>query len=195
MRVCFLGESFVNGTGDATYLGWAGRICKSARQQGHDLTYYNLGIRRETSTQLRERWLQEVMLRLPAESDGRLVFSFGANDTTVENGQRRVKLSDSLNNLRSILGEAKTRFPVLMVGAPPLEDPNQTARIEELSEQMAIVCQELTVPYLETVSKLKQSSVWMREVAAYDGAHPGASGYAEFAALVENWSMWQAWFY
>jgi lysophospholipase L1-like esterase len=202
MRVCFLGESFVNGTGDPSCLGWAGRICRSAQQRGHNLTYYNLGIRRETSSQLRERWLQEVMLRLPTglsaglpnENDGRLVFSFGTNDTTVENGQQRVETADSLSNLRAILSEAKARFPVLMVGAPPIADPQQTDRIEDLSQQMAIVCQELAVPYLEVVSTLKRSSAWMREVAAHDGAHPGAAGYAEFAALVENWSMWQAWF-
>jgi lysophospholipase L1-like esterase len=200
MRVCFLGESFVNGTGDPTCLGWAGRICRSAQQRGHDLTYYNLGIRRETSRQLRERWLQEVILRLPVstelstENDGRLVFSFGTNDTTVENGRQRVETAESLSNLRAILSEAKARFPVLMVGAPPIADPQQTDRIEDLSRQMAIVCQELAVPYLDVVSTLKHSSVWMREVAAYDGAHPGVDGYAEFAALVENWSMWQAWF-
>lgn len=200
MRVCFLGESFVNGTGDPTCLGWAGRICRSAQQRGHDLTYYNLGIRRETSRQLRERWLQEVILRLPVstelstENDGRLVFSFGTNDTTVENGRQRVETAESLSNLRAILSKAKARFPVLMVGAPPIEDPQQTARIEDLSQQMAIVCQELDVPYLDVVSTLKQSGVWMGEVAAYDGAHPRAAGYTEFATLVENWSMWQAWF-
>ncbi|MDY6901411.1 MAG: lipase, partial [Cyanobacteriota bacterium] len=26
MRICFVGESFINGTGDPECLGWAGRI-------------------------------------------------------------------------------------------------------------------------------------------------------------------------
>lgn len=26
MRICFIGDSFVNGTGDDTCLGWVGRI-------------------------------------------------------------------------------------------------------------------------------------------------------------------------
>ncbi|NDJ17253.1 GDSL-type esterase/lipase family protein [Myxacorys almedinensis] len=193
MRVCFLGDSFVNGTGDPEYLGWVGRLCGSARQTRPDLTSYNLGIRRETSRQLRQRWRQEVALRLPAEVEGRLVFSFGANDTTVENGRQRLATVDSLDHLRAILTEAKAGFPVLMIGAPAIADPEHTARIETLSHKMAIVCHSLSVPYLDTVSTLKRSEVWMQEVAAGDGAHPGAAGYAAFAELVENWAAWQAW--
>jgi hypothetical protein len=45
IRICFLGESFVNGTGDQEYLGWTGRICVNAHKKGHDITYYNLGVR------------------------------------------------------------------------------------------------------------------------------------------------------
>jgi lysophospholipase L1-like esterase len=112
----------------------------------------------------------------------------------VENGRQRVEIAHSLDNLRAILTAAKPRFPVLMIGAPPIEDAEQTARIEELSKQMAIACETLSVPYLETVSTLRQSDTWMREVAAYDGAHPRASGYAELAGLVENWAAWKAWF-
>lgn len=194
MRVCFLGESFVNGTGDPECLGWTGRICRSRCQKGSDLTYYNLGIRRETSTALRNRWWQEAVLRLPADSDGRLVFSFGTNDTTIENGKRRVELATSLDNLRSILETAKSQFPVLMVGPPAIADAAQTTRIEELSEQFAIVCQELAVPYLETVAVLKRSHVWMQEVMDHDGAHPRAAGYEQLAKLIENWIAWRAWF-
>lgn len=32
MRICFIGDSFVNGTGDPECLGWAGRICVTARK-------------------------------------------------------------------------------------------------------------------------------------------------------------------
>ncbi len=53
-------------------------------KKGYDITYYNLGIRRDTSTDIAKRWSQEVSLRLPKEYDGRVVFSFGLNDTTIE---------------------------------------------------------------------------------------------------------------
>jgi lysophospholipase L1-like esterase len=66
-RICFVGDSFVNGTGDPECLGWTGRICALACQKGHDVTYYNLGVRRETSTDIATRWRDEVSRRLPEE--------------------------------------------------------------------------------------------------------------------------------
>lgn len=158
------------------------------------MTYYNLGIRRETSTQLKTRWFEEVRLRLPPEIDGRVVFSFGTNDTTIKHNNRRVELQESIENLQDILNAAKPHFPVLVIGAPPITDAEQSDRIEALSEQMSIVCKSLSVPYLDIVSKLKHNTVWMTEVAHGDGAHPGAAGYEVFADIIQNWSDWQAWF-
>lgn len=193
MRICFIGDSFVNGTGDPECLGWTGRICAAARKQGYDITYYNLGVRRETSADIRSRWLGEVACRLPKEYDGRIVFSFGANDTTLENGETRVELVDSLENCRAILEAARQKFPVLMVASPPVADIEQNFRIAGLSEQLAGLCRDRNVPYLDVFTPLQASSVWISEAAANDGAHPGAAGYTEFADLVQSWSAWLSW--
>ena len=103
IRICFAGESHIIVTGDPKCLGWAGRICQDAFSKGFDVTYYNLGVRGETSSQLRKRWLQEVSYRLPQKYDNRVVFSFGANDTTIENGKTRVSQQNSITNLEDIL--------------------------------------------------------------------------------------------
>jgi lysophospholipase L1-like esterase len=71
MRICFFGDSFVNGTGDDDGLGWVGRVVARARQGGRDVTAYNLGIRRDTSADVAARWVGEARLRLPHEHDGR----------------------------------------------------------------------------------------------------------------------------
>ena len=42
IRICFIGDSFVNGTGDETALGWAGGLCVAASASGKSTTYYNL---------------------------------------------------------------------------------------------------------------------------------------------------------
>ena len=193
LRICFLGDSFVNGTGDPECLGWAGRICQAARRRGHDVTYYNLGIRRETSAELRARWQREVALRLPADATGRLVFSFGVNDTTAEGPTTRVPLAESLDNAHAILDEARRLHPTLLAGPPPVADPDQNRRIAELSEHLARVATALAVPYLETCTPLLASAVWVAEVAAGDGAHPRAGGYAELARMVDAWPAWRAW--
>ncbi|MEH1797522.1 MAG: GDSL-type esterase/lipase family protein [Nostoc sp.] len=138
VRICFVGDSFVNGTGDPECLGWTGRVCANANKKGYDITYYNLGIRRDTSTDIANRWLQEVSLRLAKEYDGRVVFSFGLNDTTLENGKTRVDLADSLKNAYEILREAQKLYPVLMVGPAAYveqEDPQRKQRTIDLSKQ------------------------------------------------------------
>ena len=190
VRICFIGESFINGTGDSTHLGWTGRLCVALSQQGYQITYYNLGIRRETSTALALRWQAEAERRLPVGCDNYIVFSFGTNDTTRENGKLRVELIDSLKNARQILSTAKQNYPVLMVSPPPTSDEERHPRVKVLSESLSTLCQELAIPYLDVFTPLLNSSVWMAEVAAGDGAHPNASGYEELAQLVQSWFAW-----
>ncbi|MEM7556381.1 MAG: GDSL-type esterase/lipase family protein [Cyanobacteria bacterium P01_A01_bin.84] len=194
IRVCFVGESFVNGTGDPEYLGWAGRICLEANKKGFDITYYNLGVRRETSTELRERWLQEVSYRLPMECDGRVVFCFGVNDTTIENGKTRVMKADSIKNFLDILSQAKSLYPLLMVSPLPVDNQEQNHRIAELSQEFSSVCQKLDIPYLDAFSILEKSQIWIDEARNNDGAHPRSAGYQKLAEIVENWEAWKIWF-
>ncbi|RUS95236.1 hypothetical protein DSM106972_091130 [Dulcicalothrix desertica PCC 7102] len=194
VRICFVGESFVNGTGDPECLGWTGRVCVGANQKGYDITYYNLGVRRETSEELKQRWLPEVTYRLQPEYNGRVVFSFGVNDTVLEGGKTRVSFLNSILNARQILSEAKQLYPVLMVGPPPTLDNDQNVRIAELSEYFARTCNSLDIPYLNIFPLLKQSTVWFDEVGAYDKAHPRAKGYQVLADLVQNWDAWSKWF-
>ncbi|MEA5570684.1 GDSL-type esterase/lipase family protein [Calothrix sp. UHCC 0171] len=193
VRICFVGESFVNGTGDSECLGWTGRICVDANKRGYDITYYNLGVRRETTEELKQRWRNEVIYRLPSDCNGRVVFSFGVNDTVIINGKLRVSLLNSIFNVRQILREAKELYPVLMVGPPPMLDNDQNTRIAELSKYFARICRELDIPYLDVFSVLKQSNIWFDEVYAYDKAHPRAGGYQAFADIVKNWDAWLNW--
>ncbi|WP_392479944.1 GDSL-type esterase/lipase family protein [Nostoc sp. C110] len=197
VRICFVGDSFINGTGDQECLGWTGRVCVNANKKGYNITYYNLGIRRDTSTDIAKRWLQEVSLRLPKEYDGRVVFSFGLNDTTLENGKTRVDLADSLTNTREILSKAQKLYPVLMVGPAPYieqEDSQRKQRTIDLSKQYAFICKGLNVPYLDVFPILGISNIWINEAIANDGVHPQAGGYEEFAQIVENWDTWLNWF-
>lgn len=194
IRVCFIGDSMVNGTGDPEYLGWVGRLCRQACQQGWGLTAYNLGVRRETSLQVERRWESEAICRLAGVRDGRVVFSFGVNDTTVELGSLRVTPEDSAAALQRILSKARDRYPVLVVGPPAIADPDQNQRILALSQRYAQISHELGISYLETCAPLSQSPIWLKEAQANDGAHPQAQGYAELAQLVSQWTAWQEWF-
>ena len=69
IRICFIGDSYVQGTGDPECLGWAGRLCVTARRDGHEVTGYNLGVRRETSRDIAHRWLSEC--EMPSAGNNR----------------------------------------------------------------------------------------------------------------------------
>jgi lysophospholipase L1-like esterase len=192
IRICFVGDSMIAGTGDPEHLGWAGRVCAQAATQGIALTAYNLGVRRETSEDIAKRWASECAPRLPATSQTHLVFSFGVNDMTPASGRTRVSIEDSVDNLQVILAQAKTQHQILMVGPPPIADARQNERIADLSGQYSVICERLNVPYLPVVEALGTNTTWMQQVAKFDGAHPQAEGYMEFAKLVLNWPQW--WF-
>ena len=193
MRICFIGDSFVNGIGDPTLLGWVGRVCAAARRRGADITCYNLGIRGNTSADIAARWQDETTRRLPADIDGRVVFAFGANDCVLDGGAPRVAPERSLANARTILDAARQRYQTLMLGPVPLALDGATTRIDALSQGLAGLCGELGVPYLDLFTPLAAMNLWRVETLTGDGAHPGAAGYALIADLVEGWEPWRRW--
>lgn len=194
IRVCFIGDSFVNGIGDVSGLGWVGRVCAASRQRGIDLTCYNLGIRRDTSADILVRWKREAACRLLPEHDGRLIFSFGANDCCLTDDGSRVRVphAEALTNARAILTDAQSWLPTLMVGPIHVGDADVDARIAALSADFASLCAALKVPYFAMFQLVAASGIWAREVAAGDGAHPNAGGYSIVADAVERWRAWQA---
>lgn len=192
IRICFIGDSYVQGTGDDECLGWTGRLCASARRAGHDITYYNLGVRRETSMDIARRWLAECEARLPPATENYVVFSFGANDASLVDGQQRVSEDDTIANLHAVLDNTRIRYRTLMVGPPPAADADHNARLARLSERMRDAAGQLGVPYVATLPALIDDRIWLDEVRDNDGAHPRAAGYARLARIVAASGAW--WF-
>lgn len=191
IRICFVGDSFVNGTGDEEKLGWAGRLCALSHNNQTDITYYNLGVRRNTSADIKERWAYECRSRLPEGSENRVVFSFGVNDTVIENNELRVSFAKSLENARMILVEASKIYPVLMIGPPPIFDSVQNLRIQALDEAFQALCHQLSIPYLSVIDNLLAEPIWLKEVSSNDGAHPKSGGYSLLAQLIKSWEQWE----
>ena len=206
LRICFVGDSITNGTGDDDCLGWPGRLCSAERNRGHDITYYNLGIRAETSEQIALRWRAECTPRLPEPYAAALVFAFGVNDMAEEDGQLRVTKARSLEIARQMIGDAQKWLPVLWVGPSPINDEKQpfspgpgrsysfsTERLIELSTDYSALAAEMDVPYLDLMDPLSRDEQWAGAAIAGDGVHPTGPGYAAMARLIGEWSAWQAW--
>lgn len=194
IRVCFIGDSFVQGIGDPEHRGWVGRVLEAT---GTDITAFNLGIRRDTSEDVLRRCWREVLPRTLPGADNRLVVSFGSNDTVREDGAVRVAPARCLDNLASILDQARRRAVTpLVVGPPPVVDAGEEhlRRTARLADEMAALCRSHRVPFVRTTLALAQDPVWTREAMAGDGAHPGSGGYRRLADLVlaDQWHQWLA---
>ncbi len=190
IRICFIGDSFVNGTGDETALGWAGRLCAAANRQSQ-VTCYNLGIRRDTSHDILKRWAHECVPRLPPYCDGRIVMSFGVNDTLMENGRLRVSTQSSLTNIKQLLHDTR-KYEVIAVGPPPVADDGHNVRIWSFSGAFALEAKAARIPYIDLFTPLSAHEAYKQEVQSNDGAHPKSTGYALMTQLIGSSPEW--WF-
>lgn len=210
LRICFVGDSITHGTQDETTLGWPGRLVATARSRGHDISHYNLGIRRDTSGDIAKRWKKECEARLPKTSPGAVVFSFGVNDMACDKDSLfRIVPPESQKIAQWMVGEAAERWPVLWISPVPigrgganqairnawlLEATYQDERLAQLVPHYAAIAAKLKVPYLDLFTPLRKSRNWRRSLAAGDdGVHPTADGYAMMAKLIERWAGWKAW--
>jgi lysophospholipase L1-like esterase len=187
MRLIAFGDSFVAGVGDPDHLGWVGRALAGRR----DVTLYNLGVRRETSADVAQRWRREAEPRLTDQEPCRILVSLGANDCLTEAGAPRIAPAKSLLNVRAILSEAQRLRPVLMVGPPPMVDGGCAARTEALNEALGLLCVRLKTPFIDVYRPLAADGLWLREAQAFDGAHPSAAGYQRMADLVAAHPAWR----
>ena len=194
MRVCFFGDSFVNGTGDDSGLGWVGRVVAHGRRQGRDLTSYNLGIRRDTSEDVEARWPAEAERRLAPGVEHRLLFAFGANDCTPADGGCRVPQARSIAAASRILERAVRMAPTIVVGpVPVLDDPETDRRVHDLAAAQAALCDRLGVPFLAVHGFIEACEAWRREAGAGDGSHPNSEGYAALADFMLRWDDIRRW--
>jgi acyl-CoA thioesterase I len=202
LRTCFIGDSITNGTGDTTLLGWPGYLCQAETDAGHDITYYDLGIRGDTSADMQPRWQGEVESRLPRTLNCAIIFNFGLNDATEQDGAIRVPLGDSIKTARAMLSAAKTLHPTLWVGPSPVDDSRmplktdtgetrdkRNARTADYNLAFRALADELQIPYLDMLSALINDKAWPGMLA--DGLHPAPDGHRKMAAIVGGWAAWR----
>jgi lysophospholipase L1-like esterase len=194
-RVLFFGDSFVLGYGDPEGLGWVGRVVAASWAAGEPTTAYNLGVAAQTAVQVAARWQAEAQTRLAADPGAphRLVLSAGSNDASSEDDLRRVPAEESVRAIGSILDGARDLdLPALVVGPPPVGDPEDDEAIADLASEFAAACRDRSVPFLGVTEALMGATTWPDEASAGDGTHPGVGGYRALARLVleAGWIDW-----
>lgn len=187
IRVCFVGDSYVAGVGDASGLGWVGRLTAHAHACGLTVTSYNLGIRGNTSSAVAARLPDEVNRRLHPLAEMRVVLAYGLNDVVLDNGRPRVDTARSLGaTSRTLDWLASVRVPAVLVGPPAIGAAAQDARTEYLDRLLAARVAAHRVTYISTFKILAGNQKWLDGVREGDGAHPGTAGYEQYFQAVRN---------
>ncbi|ASP33437.1 GDSL-type esterase/lipase family protein [Labrenzia sp. VG12] len=208
LRICFVGDSYVNGSGDETGLGWTGRLCARRISGDLRLTRYDLGIRGETTDQIGARWQSECTPRLPEGADNRVVLQFGINDVAVITGQgRHVAPEASLASAAELVSAAAAAYPTLWVGLPPANvacSPMHPSAGLEISfrQEDAIalngafkdLAAKLGIAYLDIQTPLLGDTAYLDSLTRGDRMHPDGEGYARITDLVDAWPAWSDWF-
>ncbi len=194
LRICFFGDSLVNGFGDEEFLGWPGRLCREEVKKGFEITCYNLGIRGNSSADVLNRWEHETSVRQKEGVETRLVFSYGINDCRIEDGMRRLLLQKSIENTTAILEKATNNYSVLFIGPPPVKDAVLSENILELTGHIEKVCGSFNAGCFDLCSMLMNDEKWKRFHEYSDGYHPVSGGYEMIADAIRSWDKWSSWF-
>ena len=188
VRLCVVGDSFVNGYGDPRGQGWVGRVIARTPADELDLTVYNLGVRGHSSADVLARWREETIPRWSDDAENRLVVAVGHNDL----GQGLSLARTRLNLANIVDGAVTDGLRPFVVGPPPALDAAVTDRLRPIVTAQQDVCSRRGVPFVDCLEPLAGHDQWYADLAAGDGTHPGQAGYGLLAWLVLH-TGWGAW--
>ncbi len=172
----FFGDSVTLGVNDAPAGGWVSRLAGKAAQAGLSVppdTFYNMGVRRNSSRMILDRFEAEFKARAMEGVPSYLLFCFGTVDMAAPKGFPNIPVGESSANARDILLKAKTFGATALVSAPPVADKEHCQRLDALCTAYAAICSAVDVPFVDIFHPLLESG-YVNDLA--DGVHPGPAG-------------------
>lgn len=172
----FFGDSVTLGVNDAPAGGWVSRLAGKAAQAGLSVppdTFYNMGVRRNSSRMILDRFEAEFKARTMEGVPSYLLFCFGTVDMAAPKGFPNIPVGESAANARDILLKAKTFGATALVSAPPVADKEHCQRLDALCTAYAAICSAIDVPFVDIFHPLLKIG-YVNDLA--DGVHPGPAG-------------------
>ncbi len=190
----FFGDSVTLGVNDAPAGGWVSRLAGKAAQAGLSVppdTFYNMGVRRNSSRMILERWEAEFNARVMDGVPSYLLFCFGTVDMAAPKGFPNIPVGESAANAREILLKAKNCGSVALVSAPPVADAEHCQRLDTLCTAYAAICAAIDVPFVDIFHPLLKNG-YVNDLS--DGVHPGPSGNDMIASALLQAPELTSWF-
>jgi acyl-CoA thioesterase I len=137
--------------------------------------------------------------------EGRLVFSFGINDTSrPPGGATRVSVAESVACATAMMREASRWLPTIWIGPTPANEKMSpmsptpgvwfefsNERLLELNSALRGVASELDIAFLDLATPLSASPTYQRSLLEGDRMHCSAEGYELIARAVDAWPAWR----
>ncbi len=188
--IAVFGDSIVFGKGVPKKGGWVRLLQDYVHPQGYHHGVYNLGIPRETSTSLLQRFESECKARKPTaypdDDSFTIIISIGTNDARAVGTPNSIQTSpaDFKKNIKDILNIAnKYADNTVFIGLLPVDEvkakqyegtffTNQS--IEKYNSIVKEVCKDHNVLFLNLLEEWKQHDYTK---LLDDGLHPNQAGY------------------
>lgn len=190
----FFGDSVTLGVNDAPAGGWVARLAGKAAAAGLNVppdTFYNMGVRRNSSRMILERWESEFRARTMEGVPSFLLFCFGTVDMAAPKGSPNISIGESAANAREILMKAKTFGATALISAPPVTDKEHCLRLESLCTAYSSICAAVDVPFVDIFHPLLEKG-YVQDLS--DGVHPGPEGNDMIASALLDAPTLETWF-
>jgi len=206
LKIIAIGDSLVYGYGDMEGGGWVERLKRHWMYGEENHVLYNLGIRGDRTSQVKERLAQEFKYRgeLRNRYPDLIILSVGVNDSPRlgrSEGRNLTDYEQFCLDINSLLDQAQQLCPVIFVGMIPVNEEKMPFldcfyynRRDQYHYKEATkkACQMLNIPYLDTFDLwVSRGENWLRSHLCEDGLHPNIQGYKSIYQEVLNWQQLQ----
>ena len=206
-KVVVVGDSLVYGFGDPEGGGWVERLRRLSMAPGaNGAVFYNLGVRGDRVSQVRDRLEQEFRYRgeIRNRVPDLVILSVGTNDSARVGrplGRNYTEFEEFEQSVEDLLTQARQLCPILFVGMVPINEAampfsevlyysqREQWRYKEVTRE---ACASHNIPYLDILDLwLGRGDAWWQERLAADGLHPNVLGYRSLLQDVLAWDAFQ----
>lgn len=190
----FFGDSITLGVNVLEDDTWTCLLNASMKSHGLPIppsTFYYLGVRKNSSKAIAERFLLEFNARNLPGNESYFVFMFGTVDAAAPNGKTVLDMDESKKYTKEVLAMAKEHGKCIFVTPPPVLDKEHNERIIQLIKEQIKICDELEIPYVDVHCALIDNLIFSQDLI--DGVHPQEMGNTSIYDIIWQSEPFQAW--
>ena len=203
MNILIFGDSITWGAYDKQG-GWAQRI-KSvvdskilSETPDYYTSVYCLGVSGDNTTDLLDRFDNEIIARFDEDQETLILIAIGTNDTQVllESNTNRMSLEKYRQNILQLIEKSnKYSARLIFIGLIPVDNrvdpvpwsPEKAYRnhfIQLYNDTLRELCADNRVEYIEVADKFPETRL---NELLYDGLHPSSVGHEIIASKIINY--------